>query len=144
MDNWQLFVDPRFQVKFKYPVTTPQGHIIEREESQSNDFTRVHLISPNSREVYFEVRRYHDMLPQEEYRRHREYLEKQFESHGFASTGLTERTLGVSTAYEYSFQWVKKRRVAILVLREQAIYRIIYDPNSAVNVQILSTIELIV
>jgi hypothetical protein len=142
-ENWQLFADPRFQLRFKYPATTAQGHVVESIEEQSSDFTRVHLVSRDSEEVYFEVRRYHNLLSQDEYQRHRAYLEKRFELDGFTITELTDHTVGMSPAYLYSFQWDGKQRVAILIRQAQVTYRIIYDPHSPVNTQILSTIELI-
>ena len=46
---------------------------------------------------------------------------------------------------ELYFEIVKflKERVVTLVQRDRATYRIIYDPNSPINVQVLSTIEFV-
>jgi hypothetical protein len=143
IENWQLFTDPKFQLRFTYPVVTPPGHVVEHLEEETSDFAHVHLISRDSQEVYFEVRRYRDLLPQEEYRRHNAYLENRFESEGFTITGLIDQAVGVSPAHQYSFQWEDRKRAAILIPQEHCTYRIIYDPVSPINAQILSTVELV-
>ena len=117
--------------------------MVELRDEQTSDFARVHLISRDSQEVYFEVRRYRDLLPQQAYRRHKAYLENRFESEGFTITGLIDQAVGVSPAHQYSFQWDDRQRVAILIQHEHFTYLIIYDPVSPINVQILSTVELV-
>src|SRR5690348_2282869 len=67
MDQWQLFADPRFELCFRYPLTTPQGHAVEKTESQRADAPRIHLVSQESQELYFEVMNLPDLTPQEEY-----------------------------------------------------------------------------
>jgi phenylpropionate dioxygenase-like ring-hydroxylating dioxygenase large terminal subunit len=143
MENWQTFTDPRFQLRFRYPAVAPNDHMVEMIEQETSDFSRVHLISRDSQEVYFEVRRHRDLLPQEEYRQHRAYLEKRFEEQGFRITELTDRRIGESVAHQYSFQWDEKQRVAILIQQDRITYRIIYDPTSPINIQMLSSMELI-
>jgi hypothetical protein len=143
MENWQLFTDPKFKVRFKYPVSTPQNHNVETLTGQSDDSIRVHLISRDSQEVYFEVTRYFTLSVHGEYRTHKAYLEQRFEAEGFSITELTDHKLGESPAHQYSFRWDNKQRVAILVQQGQVTYRILYDPQSNINAQILSTIEFI-
>ncbi|HEU0292503.1 MAG TPA: hypothetical protein VFR47_07190 [Anaerolineales bacterium] len=143
MENWQIFTDPRFLLQFRYPTVTPQGNMVELQEEQTSDLARVHLISRDSQEVYFEVRRYRDLLPQEEYQRHTTYLEQRLELEGFTITGLIDHAVGASPAHQYSFQWDDQQRVAILIQQEHFTYRIIYDPVSPINLQILSTVKLI-
>ena len=142
MKYWEIFIDRKFRLCFKYPAMTPQGQLVDLEQSQNHDSTRVHLISRDSQEVYFEVRQYRNLLPQEEYQRHKAYLEKRFALEGFAITELTDQMLGVLSARQYSFRWDDKQRVAILIQENEVTYRIIYDPRSLINVQILSTLEL--
>lgn len=144
MENWQLFTDPKFKLRFKYPVRTPQNHTVETVAGQNDDLIRIHLISRDSQEVYFEVTRYYTLSVQGEYRTHKVYLEQRFEAEGFAITDLTDFHLGELRAYQYSFRWDDKQRVVILTEQDQVTYRIIYDPDSPINEQILSTIELVV
>ena len=49
----------------------------------------------------------------------------------------------MTVACQYSFRWDSKQRAAILIHQDQTTYRIIYDPVSPINVQILSILELI-
>lgn len=143
MKNWKTFADPRFQLRFRYPAVTPQGNMVELEEEETSDFVRVHFISRDSQEVYFEVRRYRDLSPHDDYQQHRAYLEKQFEDERFTITELTDDSIAGSTAQQYSFQWDGKQRVAILIHHDPATYRIIYDPVSPINRQILSSVKFI-
>lgn len=143
MENWQTVTDPRFQLRFSYPAVTPQGNVVVIHEEQTSDFARIHLLSRDSQEVYFEVRRYRDLAPQTEYQRHRDALEKQFELEGFTITDLTDHRLGDLAAHQYSFRWDGKQRMAILIQHSSVTYRIFDDPVSPINVEILSTLELI-
>jgi len=70
-------------------------------------------------------------------------LEKRFELDDFAITGLNETRLVLQPAYEYAFKWRQKERAVILVQKDRAVYRIIYDPHSPLNLQVLATIEFI-
>jgi hypothetical protein len=143
MENWKQFADPRFRLRLTYPSLTPQGSIVELEEEETSDFVRVHLISRDSPEVYFEVRRYRDLLPHDDYQRHRAYLEQRFAKESFTISELIDHSLAGTAVKQYAFQWDAKQRVAILIQQGPATYRIIYDPVSPINVQILSTVELI-
>jgi hypothetical protein len=78
MDNWQRFKDPRVGLVFKYPERTPQGQIVDKAESQQATAVRIHITSRDSKELYFEVTKYHGLFSQGEYQQHRENLEQRF------------------------------------------------------------------
>ncbi len=141
IENWQLFTDPRFKLHFHYPATTPRGHAVEKTEGQQDDVLRVHLVSRDSRELYFEVVKYPNLLPGEEYEQHRAYLEQRFDD--LAITELQETSLASQPAYAYSFKWGHGERAVLLIHKDQATYRIIYDPHSPLSPQVLSTIRFI-
>ena len=141
MESWQLFTDPRFELRFHYPATTPQGHSVEKTEDQHDDVLRVHLVSRDSQELYFEVVEYPNLLPREEYEQHRAYLEQRFDD--LAITELQETSLALLPAYAYSFKWDQGERAVLLIPKDQATYRVIYDPRSPLNAQVLSTTEFI-
>lgn len=141
MEQWQLFADPRFKMHFHYPLTTPQGHTVEKVESQREDALRVHLASAGSHELYFEAMKLSDLTPQEEYQRHHADLVQRFV--GLSITALQETRLGSRAAYSYRFTWSDKERAVILVHQERATYRIIYDPRSALNAQVLATVAFL-
>ena len=141
IENWQLFTDRRFELTFHYPATTPRGHAVEKTEGQQDDVLRVHLVSRDSQELYFEVVKYPNLLPREEYEQHRAYLEQRFDD--LAITELKETSLASQLAYAYSFKWGNGERAVLLIHKDRATYRIIYDPHSPLNPQLLSTIEFI-
>jgi hypothetical protein len=78
MNHLKRFNDPRFGLVFKYPEETPLGHAVDKAESQQDEFVRVHLTSRDSKELYFEVTKYHIISAQIEYQQHRENLEQRF------------------------------------------------------------------
>ena len=137
MQDWQLFKDSRFSLQFRYPPKTPQGHFVNKTESQQDKAVRVHFVSRDSQELYFEVTKYQALHAQDEYRQHRQDLEKRLDE--FNIKDLEQITWKSLPAYEYSFKWSQGARSVILVERNGETYRILYDPRSPLNVQILST-----
>lgn len=140
MQNWQHFADARFALGFRYPQITPQGHSINRAERQEDNSVRVHFTSKDSRELYFEITKYFDLPAPDEYQHHKESLERRPEE--MLVSDLKEIRWMSQPAYEYSFKWNQGARVAMLIEEtENTTYRILYDPNSPLNVQILSTLQ---
>lgn len=141
MNDWQIFSDPKFKIYFKYPDPTPQGYSVEKAEGQREDAIRVHLSSPQSQELYFEVTRFVNLAPKEEYQRHKDFLTQQFEN--LSITDLEESQLETLAAQTYTFAWPEKERKVVLVQKDQATYRILYDPRSALNTEVLATLKLL-
>lgn len=139
MDDWQEFKDSRFAFWFKYPGLATNGEHVDRVETQQDGMLRVHVLSPKSREVYFEVSKYDLLNAESEYQRHKAYLLKQF--YPLALTELKETLCGSLPGYEYTFEWEQGIRTVILVERDNATYRILYNPRSPINLQILSTVQ---
>ena len=140
--NWQRFEHPGFRVEFSYPTVTPQGRAVERTEERINDhrgdMERVHLTSPDSRELYVEVVRFRELSPQDEYRNHGRYLEQRFGAD--AVTPLTKTSVGQELAWAYGFRWDDGERSVLLFQVDRDTYRIIYDPRSALNAQVIATL----
>ena len=139
MQDWQHFAEFGFALGFQYPQTTPQGHTVERSTSQGDNSVRVHFTSRDSHELYFELTKYTDLSPQVEYEHHKGSLEKKLNQ--FRISDLKEIRWLSQPAYEYSFQWQQGTRTVILIETDHAMYRILYDPYSPLNVQILSTVQ---
>ena len=139
MQNWQHFADSSFALGFQYPRTTPQGHTVEKAESQGDEWVRVHFTSKDSRELYFEITKYFDLRAQVEYQRHRAFLQESLEQ--FSISVLKEIHWMSQSAYEYSFKWEQGARVVILLESDHTTYRILYDPYSPLNARILSTLQ---
>jgi hypothetical protein len=140
--DWQRFTRPEFAIEFNYPGVTPQGQTVERDEEPFREYARVHLSSPDGQELYLEVVRFHDLAPRDEYEQHRPYLEKRFGPDSI--TPLTETTLQGRPACAYAFRGDEAERSlerAVLLLEIGAdTYRVIYDPRSALNAQVLATV----
>ena len=140
IECWHLFTDPRFKLRFNYPATTPEGHAVEKVEEQHDDAVRIHLSSRDSQELYFEVTKYPDLIAREEYERHKAYLEQRFAGFDFAIGELQETSLASRPAHTYTFRWRDAERTVMLIHKDGATYRIIYDPRSPLNAQVLSTV----
>jgi hypothetical protein len=138
---WQQFSDPDFALRWRYPAVTPEGHAVDRVDEERHGVRRVHLTSRDSLALYFEVRRYPALAPQAAYEGQRAELAQRFEHEGFAITPLEATQFAGRPAFTYSFQWSQRARVALLVPEGPALYRLIYDPRSDLNAQVLATVE---
>jgi hypothetical protein len=139
-NDWQVFSHPAFALRWRYPAVTPAGQAVEQIEEEREGVWRAHLRSRDGRELYFEVRRYPELTPQAAYERHRAELAQRFEGEGLALTPLEETELAGRPAWTYSFQWSENARVALLAPDGPALYRLIYDPRSELNRQVLGTV----
>jgi hypothetical protein len=141
MEDWQVFSNRRFALQFRYPAQGTDGEPVERVETEEEGMLRVHVLAPNSREVYFEVTRYDPLSAHAEYQRHHHSLSRQFDP--LTVSDLTATPVGSLPAYQYTFEWDQGRRSVLLVERGNSTYRILYNPRFAINGQILSTVQWI-
>jgi hypothetical protein len=142
--DWQRFTRPRFALEFSYPPTTPRGQPVERNEQRRDDMERVHLSSPDREELYVEVARFTGITPQDEYANHKPFLEQRFGRDSV--TGLAQTSLLDAPAWTYSIRWDEDGRPmerAVLLLQIGAdTYRIIRDPRSGLNDEVMATIKI--
>ena len=145
--DWERFTYPGFKVEFLYPAVTPQGHEVERLEERIEghpvvgDYERVHLTSRGSEELYVEVARFPERTPRDEYELHRPHLTRRFG--GGSVSELTETKLGQLRASAYGFRWDEGERSVLLLHVAGDTYRVIHDPRSALNAQVLATLTVI-
>lgn len=142
--DWKRFTRPGFVVEFSYPDPTPRGQAVERDDAPFRSYGRVHLSSPDRRELYFEVVRFGDRAPEDEYREHRLNLEDRFGADSVSA--LTETRLRERPAWTYVFRWEEEgrsmeRSVLLLPVAGET-YRIIYDPRSPLNARVLGTLAV--
>jgi hypothetical protein len=122
-------------------VTTPAGHPVElRRLESAGGGPRVHLISPASDELYFEVGRYPDTTPEEAYARFTADVAGRVPEAVF--TELRADWLGGRPGFRFGVQLPDRRRVVWLLPATDALYRIVYNPESAVNEQVLATVSV--
>ena len=131
---------PGFRVDLAYPPVTPQGHPAKREEVERAGAHGAHLTSPGSGELYVELVRFPGLTPDEEYARHKPYLEQRFGED--AVSVLTETRLDDRPAWGYGFRWEQGERAVLLLQLGDDTYRVIHDPRSPLNAQVLATLSV--
>lgn len=142
--DWERLERAGFRVELSYPAVTPQGRPVERADERieahpvAGDFERVHLSSSGSLELYVEVARFPGRSPQDEYREHQPSLAARFGSEAVAA--LAETTFRGRPAWRYSFRWEDGEREVLLLAVAGDTYRVIYDPRSELNRQVLETL----
>ncbi len=100
----------------------------------------MHLRSPGSPELYVEVVRFQDLAPRDEHLHHKPSLERRF---GAGSvTALTETTLAERPAWAYAFRWDEGERSVRLLEVAGDTYRILFDPRSELNAQVVETVTV--
>jgi hypothetical protein len=141
---WKRLARSDLGVELSYPDPTARGRPVQRDDEPFRRYPRVHLSSPDRRELYVELVRFDDLAPDDEYREHRALLEQRF---GVDSvTALTETTFRGWPAWAYGFRWeedgVPMERSALLLTVGGDTYRLLYDPRSELNARVLSGLTL--
>lgn len=143
MKSWQTFEESEFALSFRYPAITPQGRAVERRKYAQADRQRIHFFSTEAEGVqhegvYFEITRYLDLLPQIEYTQHKAALTALRPEVRF--TPLTAGVLNGLTSLHYTFTLSDKQRAVVLLPLPDATYRLLYNPRSPLNLDILATV----
>jgi hypothetical protein len=139
MDEWQLFSDPRFALAFHYPDPTPDGKPITVRESEPGGAIRVHLMSVSSDEVYFEVTRYDGQTAESLYARLGNDLPMQIPAVQISPAEPV--ILAGAPALSGSFFWAENRRDFFMIDVNESVYRILYNPASVINREIMQTVK---
>lgn len=132
---WQTFTFPGFELQFQYPQTTPSGHAVDMDE------IRVHFRSRESPELYFEVSRHLHLSADAVYEREKGFIMDRLKE--CEVSALKPITFASQPAYEFSFRWTDGERAVILIEKQEYLYRVIYDPRSQLNLQVLATIQIV-
>lgn len=138
--NWKSLTDPNLPVTLKYPDPTPQGFPVRVNVRQGAGY-RVHLVSDGSAEVYFEVGRYPGLPVDQGIREFVADVTGRLE--GLEVDDITESRFRSSPARRFCIRWPGRERVILFVERDDALYRIIQDPQSPLNREILETFEFL-
>jgi hypothetical protein len=144
ISGWERLWRPGFAVELRYPEPTPQGQEVERTEERADDhrgdLERVHVMSPDRHELYVELVRFRNCTPQEEYENHSAALKRQFGDDAVSELAAT--TVLELRAWTYSLAWPDHDRTLLLLQIGADTYRVIYNPRSALNSQVLETLAL--
>jgi hypothetical protein len=139
MDEWRLFSDPRFALAFHYPDPTPGGKPITVRESQPGGAIRVHLISVGSEEVYFEITRYNGQTAESLHARLGNDLPLQIPTVQISPAEPV--IVAGAPALSGSFFWAGNRRDFFMIDVNESVYRILYNPASVLNREIMQTVQ---
>ena len=135
-------VEPGFRVELDFPSVTPQGHAVERVAVERPVGGRgVHVTSPTSGELYVELIRFRDLTPEDEYSSHRPFLEQRFGPG--AVTELTQTSLRGIPAWSYGIRWEGGERSVLLLQVDDDTYRVIHDPRSPLNADVVATLRVV-
>lgn len=137
-NNLTLFVSEEIAVQLNYPNPTPAGNPVIIHHPPSNTSTRAHLISANSEEVYFEVSRYNSHSLQDALTRFQEELLANNPDVILNPTHQTE--VKGHPSHQFTAIWPTKGRLITFIQHPHALYRIIYNPRSPLNKQILASL----
>jgi hypothetical protein len=143
MPGSTVISDVEHNYSVRIPQTTPGGQPVEIVRSQQEGMHGMHAHSPDASEVYFEVVSYPGWIDREEaVAGQRDSLASR--SPDAALTPTRQTVVGGFEASEFRFegtldgQW-KVRRFIFLDTALRT-YRVIYDPRSAANEEILDSL----
>jgi hypothetical protein len=91
--------------------------------------------------VYVELVRFPELAPEDEYRAHVSFLEKRFGPG--AVTELARTTVRGLQAWSYGIRWEDAERVVLLLQVDGDTYRVIHDPRSPLNAEIVESLRLV-
>lgn len=134
------FSFPDTTLQFSYPQTTPKRRPVTLKETHRDNVSRVHLTSPDSLELYFEVTSYTNLTAQEGYELLKRDVEERFMECEISD--LQKTRLNGFPAFVFSFQWPFRQRKVYFVERESVTYRILYDPTLPLNEQVLASVTV--
>jgi len=130
--NWLSFSAPGLGLSLHYPGAAADGELVEMD-----DF-RAHFRTMNSPQVYFEVSRHTGVSSTELYRRETAAIRRA--SPDARVSDAASVSFAGCDAQQFTVTFPDKERVFTLIERDGRVYRVIYDPRSPVNGDIISTI----
>lgn len=125
-------------VSLQYPDPTPLGSSVSINEKVTAVSYRIHLISDASNEVYFEVGYYPTLSLAEAMTHFKQELVAQTQEVVIGEA--VDIMFGAYAGCRFSVRWPEKKRVITFFVRDGATYRVIYNPASPLNGQILATL----
>ena len=130
---WQEFTLPGFGLRLHYPTSASDGDPVRMDDA------RFHFRTMSSPEIYFEVSRHLGRGAREFYEREAAAI-RRADPHVTISEPVDTSFAG-SDALRFVVTFTDRERAFTLVERGGYLYRVIYDPRSAVNLDIMATIE---
>ncbi|MEO6350045.1 MAG: hypothetical protein ABIP53_05275 [Candidatus Limnocylindrales bacterium] len=138
--GWRRFSDPDFAFEFDYPALTEAGQAVGVERAPHPGGDHVHLSTPDARTVYFELSRTEGRAGDDEIHFLSRDVLSRFDDAWFSTTRQTE-LCGISAGYGW-FRFADRVRWVIATIEPVPGYRVIVDPRSSMNLQILGSMTL--
>jgi hypothetical protein len=135
--GWLRFADPRFDFEFSYPATGTAKMITVREDERT-DRRRVHISTDDARDVYFELERVDRRTVAEGVAELSSDLGARYGDATFAD--LEPVMLAGLRASLLRFTFADRVRAAYFTERASPAHRVILDPRSPTNLEILATL----
>jgi hypothetical protein len=136
--DWHTFADPAFILTFKYPAITPQGYETDVKRIPLGEAVRVHLTSQPSKEIYFEVTRYPYVPVTHAYAHLKDDVKTRLKARVWM---LAPTMFSGLPAFQFAFEWETSQRSVVFIPQGEALYRVLFDSRSEINMQIASTVE---
>jgi hypothetical protein len=133
------FSHPDFAFEFDYPLTTDAGEVMI-DHAQHPGGAHVHLSTADSKTVYFEISRTEGRAGDDAILWLSRDVMSRFDDAWFSTTRQTE-ICGVPARYGW-FRFADRVRWIIATLDPLPGYRVIVDPRSSTNLQILGSMTL--
>ena len=138
MSNWKAWSHPELKLRFRYPDPTPQQRQVKVARIARQGGVRVHLTSPGFPELYFEAALYPGVTDAQAKAAFLQGLRAGSpapqigEPEGVSISGL--RGEGIA------LRWPDRSRQVYFLNGAADVYRIILDPGSQLNWDILATL----
>ena len=140
-DGWVVCDDADLGVRFEYPETTVHGKTVTFSQRPMGIGARVQVLSKDRRDVYFEVARFPSQTAAEGYKRFNVRIERWFAARGLAREPLVPMVLAGRAAQSFRFTWPGFERQACFTEQSEPGYRVIFDPRSRTNWEILAALR---
>jgi hypothetical protein len=105
------------------------------------DMVRIHARTPGSSDAYFEFSKESRVTAKEQYERDRGALLRALYVPEISE--LEPVAFAGHEAKRFTATWQDRERVFTYIEHEQDVYRTVHDPRSAVNEQIVATLEIL-
>jgi hypothetical protein len=126
--------------QFQIPEVTAKAQTIEITRDTHKGMIRVHAHTPDLYELYFEVVSYPERLDHQELiEKQKPFIEKKFTNVRFSEVNTS--TFKKFQTAEFTFESDEKTRRFIYIKDATRSYRVILNPLSNLNVDVLNSLE---
>jgi len=137
--DWTIFERSDWSVTLRYPDPTPTGCPVRIHERIQETGHRFHFVSEGSDEVYFEIGRYPENSVEHVKAVFIEDVTDRIE--GIEVGAPEQATIAGRSATRFEIRWPGKRRLIHLLGVDGVTHRVILDPDSELNLEILDSLR---